>query len=217
MKPEELARTRFPVGEMTKDQVRAVAEAAGLGTASKPESQDICFVSGTVRDFLRTQGMTPRAGVVRRANGEVIGHHDGIHQFTVGQRRGLRIGGSPESLYVLQLDRETNEVVVGSKEALERDSFDVADLSWVSPRVVAQFRDGGLGEPLQCIAQLRHRHPGVAVTVTAAEGGEVHVAFQKEWTTVTPGQACVFYDSANEEVLGGGVVKSFITPRTPLI
>ena len=206
MKPDELSRTRFPVGAMTKAEVRARAAEAGLGTASKPESQDICFVSGTVKDFLRSQGAKSSPGLVKHRSGEVLGSHDGIHQFTVGQRRGLRVGGSANSLYVLELNHELNEVVVGERDDLERGEFEVDNLSWLSPDVTRLLRNNILSEPFSCIAQLRHRHSGVPVRVAQSEGGSVTVAFQEKWATVSPGQACVFYDAANREVLGGGKV-----------
>lgn len=204
MQPEELANTLFPVGHLTKPQVREIAAAHGLVTATKPESQDICFVSGTTRDFVERIGGAARPGRILSTSGEQIGEHDGIHGFTVGQRRGLGVGGSGAPLYVLRIEAESGTVVVGPREELERQEFDVEEVNWVSPQFAAAVREGRLPTALQAIAQLRHRHEGVPVEIHSLAHDRVRVRFQREWTTVSPGQAAVFYDTANELVLGGG-------------
>jgi tRNA-specific 2-thiouridylase len=198
----ELGETLFPVGGMTKAEVREIAREAGLVTADKPESQDICFVSGTVEEFLaKVGGRTPRGDVVS-TSGEKLGEHEGIGGYTVGQRKGLGIGGRENPLYVLRVVPERNEVVVGDRAELERESFGVEELNWISPQAIERASSGE--GAFRCVAQLRHRHPGVEVEVRFAPDRRAAVSFVREWTTVSPGQAAVFYDPANEEVLGGG-------------
>jgi tRNA-specific 2-thiouridylase len=202
----ELSETIFPVGAMTKSQVRELALQAQLATASKPESQDICFVSGSVQDFLVKLGTKRIGGDIVDRHGVKLGEHDGIHNFTVGQRRGLAIGGTAESLYVLELDPANNRVIVGQKEELARDGFVVEECSWISPSIAKQI--DAHSDPadirFQAIAQLRHRHAGVLVEVCMREGNLVEAKFGTEWAVISPGQAAVFYDLANKEVLGGG-------------
>lgn len=198
---DELSKTIFPVGHLTKPQVREIAAQAGLPTASKPESQDICFVSGSVKDFLvRLGGKKPNGKIVNRS-GQVLGEHDGIHQFTVGQRKGLGVGGNADPLYILEINPLTNEVIVGNKDDLKREKFFVSELNWVAP----QFQND-LPDEIHCLAQLRHRHKGVPVSINTKSAGSntVEVKFLDEWDTVTPGQAAVFYCLDNKEVLGGG-------------
>lgn len=193
LKTSELPTTLFPVGHLTKEIVRSIASDAGLVTASKPESQDICFVSGTVQDFLVKIGGKHQRGEITKRDGTKVGEHDGITNFTVGQRKGLKVGGLDTPLYVVEIDPKENRVIVGDKKDLERDEFRVKDLNWIEP----------VGKTFDAIAQLRYRHRGVPVTVTL-EDAHCHVRFKGEWTTVSPGQSCVFYDLNNEIVLGGG-------------
>ena len=195
---EELSQTLFPVGHLTKSEVREIAREEGLVTAEKPESQDICFVSGELSDFLEAQGVPPRDGTIVTKVGRVVGRHTGIHQFTVGQRRGLNVGGSAAPLYVLSLDPQTNQVVIGEKADLEQASFRVTDVNWIRKPAEASFR---------CMAQLRYRHEGVPVDVRVAVDGDVEASFAGAWTAVSPGQSAVFYDMANKEVLGGGLIE----------
>ncbi len=203
LKQEELAQTIFPVGDMTKDVVREIAREAGLVTAAKPESQDICFVSGSVQDFLVRIGGKKPTGTIVKKDGSVLGTHDGITNFTVGQRKGLKLGGLEDPLYVLEIDPAGNRVIVGSKADLEREEFYVKDVSWISPQILRTLQEGSL-ESIQVTAQLRHRHPGVKCEVKPAADGQLLVKFLDGWSTVSPGQAAVFYDLNNEEVLGGG-------------
>lgn len=199
---QELARTMFPVGELTKDQVREIAREAGLVTADKEESQDICFVSGRLKEFIERHGTSPRPGQIVSRGGQVLGSHSGVHEYTVGQRRGLRIGGSDKPLYVVELRAERNEVVVGERSDLENHTFDVRDVTWVSPDLIEAVseRDG----TIKALAQLRHRHRGVPVTISLTAPGTVRVSFVDEWAVAAPGQAAVFYDLQNSALLGGG-------------
>lgn len=197
----DLANTIFPVGEMTKPEVRAYLEARGYRVASKAESQDICFVSGAVSDFIeRESGTRPAGGEIVSTAGARLGSHQGVHHFTVGQRKGLGIS-ERFPLYVVDIDSETSTVTVGGKEELERESFLVEDVSWVS----GTPPEG----PIKSIVKLRYRHAGVLCEVTPRPGRNAEVRFLDGWTAVSPGQAAVFYAAECEadgavEVFGGG-------------
>lgn len=206
LKQGELNRTIFPIGELRKNEVRELAREAGLSTANKAESQDICFVQGTLSEFLVQLGVKQRKGVFRRRSGEIVGEHQGIHNFTVGQRRGLNIGGSENPLYVLQIERETNEILVGEKEELEQSSFHFGECSWVSPAILARLDEGNFPVEFDAIAQLRHRHPGVKVRVALNNSTQGSALFTADYAVASPGQAAVFYCLNNSEVLGGGVI-----------
>lgn len=207
LKQEELASTLFPVGELTKAEVRELAREAELVTAEKPESQDICFVSGSVQDFLVRLGSARKRGAIVTANGTVVGEHDGVQNFTVGQRRGLAVGGQEDPLYVIELDPVRNLVVVGSRDELQRDGFAALDCSWVDPQILSRLSDTqGASVRIEAVAQLRHRHKGVPVVLDIASDGTATASFVKDWATVSPGQSAVFYDMSNQTVLGGGKV-----------
>jgi len=203
VQPEELANTLFPVGEMNKTEVRQLAEEAGLPTASKPESQDICFVAGGLRDFLKRHTDNMRSGLIVTTEGVPLAEHDGISNFTVGQRKGIGVGGRQQPLYVLEIDPDDNRVIVGAKEDLEQRDFKVGEINWVNPDL---RQKSSTAQPFtfEAIAQLRHRHAGVPVAVSVLASGEVSASFIDSWSTVSPGQAAVFYDQENREVLGGG-------------
>jgi tRNA-uridine 2-sulfurtransferase len=202
---EELSQTIFPVGDFTKSEVREMAQEGGLVTASKPESQDICFVSGSVQDFLVRLGNEKKRGQIVLQNGTVIGEHEGIHSFTVGQRKGLGVGGNEEPLYVLELDAAGNRVIVGPKSALETSSFSVHEVRWSSPKILSLLTNVDGCFELSARAQVRHRHPGVPVKVKCNPATQTaEVLFLDAWATVSPGQAAVFYSDDNNELLGGG-------------
>jgi len=203
VQPEELASTIFPVGEMNKAEVRELAGEAGLPTASKAESQDICFVSGGLREFLKRHTSDMRAGLIVNKEGSALAEHDGISNFTVGQRKGIGVGGTEQPLYVLEIDPEFNRVIVGSKEDLEQREFFVGETNWVNPDLRKRVMTSEQFS-IKAIAQLRHRHAGVPVTLNIAGDGRVRAEFVGEFSTVSPGQAAVFYDLSNSEVLGGG-------------
>lgn len=197
---KDLPGVLFPVGEYLKSEVREKAACAGLGTAAKPESQDICFVSGTAKDFVaKIGGKKSKTGsIVDSTTGESLGAHDGIHGFTVGQRKGLGVGGAAEPLYVTSINAETGEVAVGPKSMLEKNSFGIKQLSWCAPGIDKDF-DGK-----EVLVQVRHRHQPVKVKLEKKGEDVVQAHFLENWSTVSPGQAAVFYDLANEELLGGG-------------
>ncbi len=197
---EQLARSLFPLGELTKDQVRAIARAKKLPVANKPESQEICFVpSGSYRGFIEAylaeQGkkLESRAGEVVSTDGRVLGEHQGLYRYTVGQRKGLGIaGGTP--LYVIELDPVRNRVVVGPNEELFRRCFMVRDVNWIYP-----LREG---DWVLASAKIRNKHVAAPARVEARSEAQALVEFLEPQRAVTPGQAAVFY--ADDEVLGGG-------------
>jgi len=191
---DELADVLFPVGGLAKRAVRAEAAAAGLANAEKAESQEICFVTqGDAADFVALQAPGRlRPGPLVSTDGEVLGRHDGVHRFTVGQRRGLGIAG-PAPRYVVALDAAAGRVVVGSSEAASRERFEVTEARWVAGAPPA-------GEQ-RVRVKVRHRHEGEEGTVRATGGGAI-VALARAVRGVAPGQAAVFYDG--DEVIGGG-------------
>ena len=202
--PEQLAAALFPVGALTKGQVRAHARRAGLPTADKEESQEICFVPPGTRagEFVARHaedlGLSLPAlpGTLENAKGEVLGRHDGHFRFTIGQRRGIRVAAS-ERLYVLSLEARENRVVVGSAEDLLTREAEVDGLLFLSGEAPAgAFRAS---------ARVRHRAPEVPATVTPRADGSARVLFDEPVRAVAPGQSCVFYDG--EIVLGGGVLR----------
>jgi tRNA-specific 2-thiouridylase len=190
---------------MTKAEVRAIAEEAGLVTAQKPESQDICFVAGSVQDFIvKISGQKGGRGDIVLATGEKISEHDGIHRFTVGQRRGLNLGGSEEPLYVVEIDAVHNRVVVGPRAALQTEGFSVSECEFVNPQLIKAVSKGMFPVVLPIVVQVRSRHRGVNAELKVLSLKEAVVRWKDDWSTVSPGQAAVFYDTSNTEVLGGG-------------
>jgi tRNA-specific 2-thiouridylase len=192
----QLARARFPVGGLSKPEVRARARARGLATAATPESQELCFVTGDYREFLRARAPAAfRAGPILDVRGHEIGQHSGLGSYTVGQRRGLgRLG--PAATYVVRLDPARNAVVVGTREALR-----------VTRLVAAQVNLIGLAaleEPIDVEVRVRHRAPRVPARVSPAAGGRIAVDLREPQYAVTPGQSVVLY--RGEIVVGGGVI-----------
>lgn len=204
---EELGSTIFPIGDYEKREVRELARESGLVTADKAESQDICFVSSSVREFVeRRKGFDAQNGDIVTKIGKKVGEHSGIYAYTVGQRKGLNVGGSAEPLYVIEIDPSNNQVVVGGKEELDRHSFSVKGLTVVAPQLLRSIRESDYPFTFEATAQLRHRHEGVPVKVTADNNGHALVTFSAHGTTVTPGQAAVFYCMNNDEVLAGATI-----------
>ena len=194
---EQLEFLRFPLGDMPKERVRAHAERLGLGVADKPDSQDICFVpSGRyagVIERLRPGAAEP--GDIVDEAGRVLGRHEGIIHYTVGQRRGLGIAG-PEPLYVLAVDAARREVVVGPHEALLRDRVFTGPLAWIGGDAPAP------GEERAVVARLRSSHPGASARLARGADGTAEVTLDEPENATAPGQACVLYDG--DRVLGGG-------------
>jgi tRNA-specific 2-thiouridylase len=204
MKQDQLAETLFPVGELQKSQVRNFLAEKGFNMSSKPESFDICFVSDSVSSFIeKEKGITLPKGRIRGSTGEILGEHQGIHNFTVGQRKGLRLS-SENPLYVIQLNSKENEVIVGDKSELERKKFTVKEVNWVSG-----IRPVG---PIISNVKLRYRHHGVRCKINSLDEGRAEVEFLDDWSAVSPGQAAVFYSLDTDElncyeVFGGGVIE----------
>jgi tRNA-specific 2-thiouridylase len=192
----QLARARFPVGGLAKGEVRARARALGLQTAATPESQELCFVSGDYREFLR--GRAPEAfrpGPIVDEAGRTVGEHAGLAAYTVGQRRGLgRLGPAPA--YVVDLDPARNAVVIGPREALRATRL-VADQ-------VNLIALPALEAPLDVEVRVRHRAPRVRARVVPLAAGRIEVALHEPQYAVTPGQSVVLY--RGDVVVGGGVI-----------
>lgn len=197
---EQLSRTLFPLGRMTKPEVREQARRHGLALAEKPDSQEICFVPGGdykkfLDAYLAEQGesLPDTAGELVTANGEVIGEHSGIHNFTVGQRKGLGVAtGSP--LYVIQINGDKRQVVVGDGEQLYSRTLRARKLNWIAV--------DDLREAMRVTAKIRHRHEAAPAMLEKVGDDEVLVTFDQPQRAITPGQATVFYDG--DAVVGGG-------------
>ena len=200
---EQLSRTLFPLGGYTKPDVRALAAEHGLALAQKPDSQEICFIpGGDYKRFMdayleeQERELPVTAGALVTAGGEAVGAHGGIHNFTVGQRKGLGLSG-PDPLYVIRIDPATSAVTVGPEAELYRTTFRVRQLNWIS---MDAPRDG-----LRVEAKIRHRHEPAPATVRSVSdplGDEVEVTFDQPQRAITPGQSAVFY--RGDEVVGGG-------------
>lgn len=208
MRPDQLAMVRFPLGHLPKPQVRELARRYGLAVADKADSQDICFVpSGHYGDLvarLRPSAVVP--GDIVDESGRVLGRHDGIVRFTVGQRRGLNLGGSGEPLFVLRVDAATARVVVGPRSALETTRLSLRDVNWLGDRPLADLADEGLAIHVRT----RSTRPPVPAQLLRDAGGAIAVAFAGRERATAPGQACVFYDGDADgaRVLGGGTVRA---------
>jgi tRNA-specific 2-thiouridylase len=197
---EVLPHLLFPVGGYHKDEVRALAREAGLGVADKPDSVEICFVPGGDHAAViraRRPGAATAGRVVDTA-GNVLGEHDGIERFTVGQRKGLGIAGG-ERRYVLRIVPSENEVVLGRREELLAPGLRASRVRWlIEPPSAA----------LPCQAKIRYRHAAAPAAVTALPGDEARVSFAEPQSAITPGQAVVFYDGSR--VLGGGWIEEAV-------
>ncbi|MGH9511524.1 MAG: tRNA 2-thiouridine(34) synthase MnmA [Terriglobales bacterium] len=197
---DQLSRTIFPLGGMTKPEVRELARNHGLTLADKPDSQEICFVPGGdyknfLDAYLEEQGgaLPETAGELVTTDGRVIGEHGGVHNFTVGQRKGLGVAtGSP--LYVLQIKGDTRQVVVGGQEDLYTKTLRVHGVNLISM--------AALEEPLTVQVKIRHRHAGAMATIEKTAEDEILVTFAEPQRAITPGQAAVFYN--DDVVVGGG-------------
>jgi tRNA-specific 2-thiouridylase len=203
---DQLAVAMFPLGEMSKPEARAAARNHGLAVAGKAESQEICFVpdgdySGFIDRYLAAENATnriPAAGEIVDSKGEVIGAHNGIHRYTIGQRRGLGIAND-RPLYVLAIDADHNRVIVGEDEQLQKRSFVAAGVNWIA------FDPPG--EAFRAEVRIRYRHVEAPATIASMENDRVRVEFDEPQRAITPGQATVFY--RGDEVVGGGwIVKA---------
>jgi tRNA-specific 2-thiouridylase len=203
----QLSRALFPLGEMSKPEARDAARQHGLaGVSEKKESQEICFVpdgdyAGFIDRYLEYENATerlPGAGEIVDATGRVIGHHEGIHRYTVGQRRGMGIANE-RALYVISIDADKNRVTAGSSEDLLSSEFTVARVNWIA------IEDPK--EPVRAEVRVRYRHTAAPATITPLDNDRARIVFDEPQRAITPGQASVFY--RGDEVIGGGwIVKN---------
>ena len=200
---EQLSRSEFPLGELTKEEVRQLARTVNLPVAEKPESMELCFVpNGNYVQFIhayaREDGkpVQDKEGEIVTENGTVLGRHSGVHNYTIGQRKGLGFTtGKP--IYVLAIDPQNNRVIVGEDEALRSSVVEVENVNWVSTEEPSL--------PLRVQVKIRHKHEPAAATVEALPGLRARIAFDAPQRAITPGQAAVAYDG--DVVLAGGWIK----------
>jgi tRNA-specific 2-thiouridylase len=192
---DQLARAVFPVGTLTKPEVRDQARRLELVVADKPDSQEICFIpDGDYASFVQRKApAVARAGAIVDPRGRELGTHGGVHRFTIGQRKGLGIA-STIPLYVLKIDADEGTVTVGAREALEQSRLTASAVNWISMDAPQS--------PTPVAAQIRHRHKPAAGMVRALENGRAEMIFDEPQSAITPGQAVVFYDM--DTVVGGG-------------
>lgn len=195
LRQNQLGRALFPLGDRTKNDTRAVARSCRLKTADKVESMEICFVpDDDYGRFLQQAGLARKhRGDIVDVHGRVLGQHEGIEFYTIGQRKGLGVS-APKPLYVIELDAANNRVVVGDDSALERDRFTVERCNWIP----FEAPDG----PVDATVKIRYHHRGAPATVTPLGDGRAEVRLQAPQRAITPGQAAVFYQG--DLVLGGG-------------
>jgi len=191
----QLARAVFPVGHLTKAAVREYARERRLPVADKPDSHEICFVAdGDHASFVeRHAPEIATNGLIRDSEGRVLGRHEGVHRFTVGQRKGLRLS-SHAPLYVVEIRPQDSEIVVGPREALDRTALTASNVNWIACDPPAS--------PMRVTAQIRHRHREAPARVHAMDDGRAALEFETPQTAISPGQAVVFYDG--DVVAGGG-------------
>ena len=196
---EQLSRSEFPLGELSKDEVREIARRAALPVAEKPDSMELCFVpNGNYVQFIHAYAAESKIplnsgeGNIVNESGEVLGRHSGVHNFTIGQRKGLGFAaGKP--LYVLAIEPQTNRVIVGDDDSLRTTAFEVQDVNWIS-----------IAEPSRAIrasVKIRHKHEPAAATVETLPDSRARITFDSPQRAVTPGQAAVIY--SNDVVLAG--------------
>ena len=198
LRQDQLRRLAFPVGGYGKDEIREIARREGLPVADKPDSQDICFIpTGTYREFVAERLDKPMKGVVVDADGNVLAEHEGIHQFTIGQRKGLPIpGGSKRPVYVTSINSKSGTVTVGTVDGLLRDEVYASAVNWI---------DGHPPMGSDLTAKIRYRSPEEPASVEMLGPDVARVSFDAPMRACTPGQAIVFYDA--ERVLGGGFIE----------
>ena len=202
VRPADLERTLFPLGDLSKAEVRQLAAAADMTTAGTPESMEICFVpDNDYRRFLNEQypevAATAPPGDFVNAQGEVIGQHQGIYNYTVGQRKGLGLA-TGERVFVNRIDADTNIIHIGSKADAEARSFIVNACNWLIPEAYVLDQEVKV--------QIRYNHTAKPARISALFEDEVRVSFQDPENAITPGQSAVFF--LNEQVVGGGIIKS---------
>jgi tRNA-specific 2-thiouridylase len=198
---EQLDFLRFPLGHLkSKDETRALASRFGLTVADKPDSQDICFVptGGYAKVIEKLRPGALDSGEIVHIDGRVLGTHEGIINYTIGQRKGLNIGGLEEPLFVVKLDAKAKKVIVGPKEALNKSELIIKDCNWLS--------DYAKKQSFNALVRLRSVHTGTQATVYPLEKGKARVVLHEAQYGISPGQACVAY--ADDVLLGGGWIAS---------
>ncbi|WP_341245630.1 tRNA 2-thiouridine(34) synthase MnmA [Nereida ignava] len=199
--PEQLSYLRFPLGHLpSKEATRALAQKYGLPVADKPDSQDICFVPdgdyAKVIEKLRPGAAEP--GNIVHADGRILGTHEGVIHYTIGQRRGLGIGGLSKPLYVVKLDVDTKEVVVGPKDMLATRNIPIKEINWLGDTVFEAVAER------EILVKVRSTRPPRPAILRAKPGGFAEVELLSAEEGVSPGQACVFYEEGSTRILGGG-------------
>ncbi len=201
----ELSRLIFPVGELSKPEVRNYARRLGLETAEKPESQEICFIPNRdYRGFVKSHPLSSqmssalKSGPIKDVSGKEIGRHEGTVGYTIGQRKGL-VAGLMDPKYVVRLDPQNQTVIVGEKKETMASSFEVSDMSWTCGRPIS----GGRAE-----VRIRHRHAPASSEFLLTESGRVRVHFDSPQRAITPGQSAVLYHGT--EVVGGGTIREVL-------
>ena len=191
---KQLAKAIFPLGNMTKKDVKKLAAQKGLFPVTQHESQDICFIKGgTYGEFLaRESRLKSEPGFIEDSDGNILGRHNGLHLFTIGQRRGINCPAS-EPYYVLRIDKKRNRLIVGFKKNLSASTCRVNNLNWINPTPLL---------PLPVDTRVRYRHQAAPSIVTPRSRNSVVVKFDQPQSAITPGQGAVFY--RGEEVLGAG-------------
>jgi tRNA-uridine 2-sulfurtransferase len=200
---DQLSSSEFPLGELTKEEVRELARRTNLPVAEKPESMELCFVpTGNYVQFIQAYSkdagivLSQTEGEIVTEDGAVVGHHNGVHNFTIGQRKGLGFSaGKP--LYVLSIDPENNRVVVGDDDSLRTISFQVNDVNWVSIEQPSGH--------IRATVKIRHKHEPAGATVEPVDANIARVTFDAPQRAITPGQGAVFYDG--DRVLGGAWIR----------
>lgn len=195
LRADYLKRTLLPVGDYTKEEIRELATKRNLPNALYPESQDICFVPGGIYSNLFS-GSPP--GDIVDTDGNVLGRHQGLVRYTVGQRRGLGIS-FPRPLYVLKVDVANNRLIVGTEEKIFRRTFVMEKTNW--------FIDVSSGDKIECLAKIRYRHEAAACSISIMAESEAVAKFAEPQRAITPGQSAVFY--RDDALLGGGIIKPF--------
>ncbi len=196
---DTLKKTYFPLGELTKNQVRKLAQEYSLPVADRPDSQDLCFVGqGDYRDFLRKDNPAlTKSGPIQDLSGNQVGEHNGLIDFTIGQRKGLGLSG-PEPFYVLGKDLQNNILIVGLKEDLGRDEFYADQINWISGKESRQSIDANI--------KIRYKSSEVPGIITPQKGNSVRINLSSSLPDITPGQAAVFYQE--DLCLGGGIIST---------
>lgn len=198
MTQRQLSKIIFPLGNLTKTEVRRLAKKFGLNVADKKDSQEICFTPDDYPSFIvrQTGSLAGARGEIVDRGGAVLGMHYGLYKYTIGQRKGIGIARG-EPLYVLNIDARKNQLVVGPEDGLFADGLIAKETNWIGI--------SSLDSPMEVIARIRYRHRGVEAVVEPMEDGMVRVRFKKREKSITPGQAVVFYKG--DEIIGGGWIE----------